>query len=152
FFAGVSAWAVALIVLATGREDRSGDALAVGGGVMFGITAFLSYGLVLLACIPVAVALSRRRARPLALAALGGTVVLSAFGAAGFSWFAGLAATRHQSWAGVAHDRPYRYFAFADLAAFALAIGPSAVVAVTRVRDRRVFLLVGAALLAIAAA
>ena len=78
--------------------------------------------------------------------------VFMGFGAVGFSWFAGLAATRHEYLVGVASRRPYRYFLFADLAAFALALGPAAVVAIARLRDRRVWLLVGAALGAIAVA
>jgi hypothetical protein len=152
FFAGVSAWAVTCVVLAIGRDGRRSDALALLGGLLFGITAFLSYGLVLLALVPVGVAVSRRRVRPLVLAACGALPVFVAFGAAGFSWFAGLAATRHEYLLGAASRRPYRYFLFADLAAFALAVGPAAVVAVARLRDRRVWLLVGGALAAIAVA
>jgi hypothetical protein len=46
FFAGVSAWAVTLVILATGTEGRRSDRLALAGGVLFGATAMLSYGLV----------------------------------------------------------------------------------------------------------
>jgi hypothetical protein len=152
FFAGVSAWAVACVILATGRSGRRSDALALVGGLLFGIAAFLSYGLVLLALLPVVVAVSRRRSRPIVLAAYGVLAVFLTFGVAGFSWFAGLAATRTQYWLGAASRRPYNYFLFADLAAFALAIGPAAVVAITRLRDRRVWLLVGGAMVAIATA
>ena len=116
------------------------------------MTAFLSYGLVLLALIPLAVAVSRRRLRPLALAAAGVVPVFVAFRAAGFSWLAGLGATRAQYWLGAASGRPYNYFLFGDLAAFALAIGPAAAVAIGRLRDRRTWLLVGGALGAIALA
>ena len=49
FFMGVSAWAVAVVVLATGRDGRRSDAYALAGGLLFGGAAFLSYGLVLLA-------------------------------------------------------------------------------------------------------
>ena len=152
FFAGVSAWAVTCVILATGRNGRRSDALALFGGLLFGIAVFLSYGLVLLTLIPVAVAVSRRRSRPMVLAACGMLPVFLAFGAAGFSWFAGLAATRTQYWLGAASRRPYNYFLFADLAAFALAIGPSAAVAIAWLRDRRVWLLVAGAIVAIAAA
>ncbi|MGH7534780.1 MAG: hypothetical protein ACREMG_04275, partial [Gemmatimonadales bacterium] len=48
FFAGVGAWAVALVVLATGSRGRRANLLAAGGGLLFGVTAMLSYGLVLL--------------------------------------------------------------------------------------------------------
>ena len=152
FFAGIAAWAVCLVVLATGREGRRSDRLAVLGGLLFGVTAFLSYGLVLLALIPLVVAVSRRRLRPLVLAALGVVPVFIAFRAAGFSWPAGLAATRTQYWLGAARGRPYNYFLFGDLAAFALATGPAAAVAIGRLRDRRTWLLVGGALAAIALA
>jgi hypothetical protein len=150
FFAGVSAWAVTLVVLATGREGRASDRLAIFGGLLFGIAAFLSYGLVLLAIIPFAVGISRRRLRPLAFAACGAVPVFVVFAAAGFSWSAGLRATRTQYWLGAASGRPYNYFLFADLAAFALAVGPAAAVALTRLRDRRVWMLVGGVLAVIA--
>ncbi len=129
FFAGVAGWAVTLVVLATGRRDRSGDALALAGGLLWGITAFLSYGLVLLAIVPVTVAAARRRVRPLALALVGAAPVFAGFLAAGFSWFAGLAATRREYWLGAARHRPFRYFVVADLAAAALALGPATAVA-----------------------
>jgi methylthioxylose transferase len=149
FFAGVSAWAVTLVILATGKERRDADRLALVGGLLFGITAFLSYGLVLLAFIPIGVAVHRRRMRPLLVALIGVAAVFGAFALAGFSWFAGLAATRTQYWLGAARHRPYTYFLFADLAAFALAVGPAAAVAMARLRNRKVWLLVGGALAAI---
>ncbi len=73
------------------------------------------------------------------------------FLAAGFSWLAGLAATRAQYWAGVASRRPYSYFLVGNLAAFALAVGPAAAVGLARLRDRRTWLLVGGALVAVVA-
>ncbi len=149
FFAGVSAWAVALVVLATGRTGRHADRCAAVGGLLFGITAMLSYGLVLVAVIPIGVAISRRRLRPLLVAAVGAVVVLMAFLAAGFWWVDGLEATRARYWAGVGGRRPYSYFAFGNLAAFALVLGPAAAVGLALLRDRRVLLLVGGALLAV---
>ena len=38
-----------IVVLATGRAGRRSDRLALLGGLLFGVTAFLSYGLILLA-------------------------------------------------------------------------------------------------------
>ena len=101
FFAGVSAWAVTLVILATGRKGARADLFAVAGGLLFGITAFLSYGLVLLAFIPVAVCAVRRTPRPLVLACWARPTVSGVRGP-GFSWFSGLAATRAQYWRGVA--------------------------------------------------
>ena len=37
FFMGVSAWAVTLVVLATGRHGRRSDAYALSGGLLFGV-------------------------------------------------------------------------------------------------------------------
>ena len=146
FFAGVSAAAVACVVVAIARPSRKADALAVCGGVLFGITAFLSYGLVLLGVIPATIAMAYRRGRPLLLAAFGAIPVFIAFASLGFWWPAGFLATRHQYWSGVAIHRPYSYFLFADLAVLAAITGPAAAVAFARLRDRAVWLLVAAAL------
>ncbi len=64
FFAGVGAWAVTLAILATGRSGGRRVAYGIAGGVLFGITAYLSYGLVLLALIPAVVALAPAPLRP----------------------------------------------------------------------------------------
>jgi hypothetical protein len=152
FFAGVSAWAAALVVLATGRSGRAADRLALAGGLLFGVTAMLSYGLVLVAVIPAVVAIARRQARPLIVATIGAALIAVLFLAAGFSWIAGLEATNARYWAGVASRRPYAYFVFGNLAAFALAVGPAAAVGLAWLRDRRAWLLVGGALVAVALA
>ncbi len=148
-YAGIGAWAVTLVVVATGRADRRGDLCAVAGGVLFGALAFLSYGLVLLAVIPCGIAFFRRRARPILLAALGASFVFAAFALAGFWWFAGLAATRARYHAGVASRRPYDVFLLVNLAALAIATGPAIAVALARLRDRRIWWIVGGALAAI---
>ncbi len=149
FFSGVVGWGIALIVLATGRVGRRADAFALGGGLLFGVAAFLSYGLVLPAVIPLVVAIARRRMRPIAVACLGALPVFAAFLAAGFWWFAGLEATRERYFAGVASRRPYSYFVVGNLGAFAIAVGPAVAVALAWLRDRTVWLLVGGALLVV---
>ena len=77
-FLGVGAWAVA-----PGPRDRpekgigSGRPPGRGGWISCSVRAlFLSYGLVLLAAIPVAVAVVRRRVRPLVLASASVAVVV----------------------------------------------------------------------------
>jgi len=149
FYAGVSAWAVALVVLAIGRAGRRAFAYALAGGLLFGVTAFLSYGLVLLAIIPFTVAWKRGRFAPLFVAAAAAAAVFAAFALAGFWWFDGLAATRERYFAGVASRRPYREFLLVNAACLVIALGPAIVVALGRLRDRRVWLLVGSALVAI---
>ncbi len=151
-FAGVSAWGVTLIVLATGRSGRRGDALALAGGLLLGVTLMLSYGLILLATIPFAVAISRRRVRPLVLGAAAGLLVLAGFAAAGFWWPEGLLATRETYYDGVAAIRPYGVFVVNNLAAFAIVLGPAVVAGLALLRDRRTWLLAGGGLAAVALA
>jgi hypothetical protein len=151
-FAGVAAWAAALIVCATGRRGPRSWLLSLAGGTLAGAGLFLSYGLALLFAIPLAVAVARRRAWPLAIAAAPVAAWALLFAAAGFWWPAGLEATRHQYLVSVARYRPYSYFLLADAAAFAIALGPAVAVALARLRDRRLWLLVGAALAAAAIA
>jgi hypothetical protein len=152
FYAGVGAWAVALVVVASGRTGRTSSWYAATGGVLFGAVAFLSYGLVLLAVIPTVVVLRRRRLRVLVRAALGALVVVGAFLFSGFWWLDGLTATHARYVAGVAARRPYWPFLLADAACLAIVVGPALAVALVRLRDRRLWLLVGGALLAVALA
>jgi hypothetical protein len=157
FFAGVGAWAVACLVLATrpsidARERRRADTWALAGGVLAGAAVFLSYGLVLLGTIPLVVAWSRRTLRPLAIGAVGIAVVALAFVAAGFWWAEGLLASRVVYLESVARLRPYVFSLVANLAAFAIGLGPAIAVGLGRLRDRGVWLLVGAALGAVAIA
>lgn len=154
-YAAVGAWAVTLVILAT--ADRAAPAaragLGLAGGVLFGLGMYLSYGLPPLALVAVVVAVSRRRWSVLGWAAVGGGVVVAAWTAGGFWWFDGLAATHARYLAGVAPRRPYPYFALlGNPAAFAIALGPAVAVALARVRDRRLWLLAGGALAAVAVA
>ncbi len=152
FFMGVSAWAVALVVLAVERPTRAGDALAALGGLAFGLTAFLSYGLPLLAVIPLVVAVRRRRVRPIAIAAVGAALVFAFFAAAGFWWFEGLGLLQREYFVGVGGRRPYTVFVIVNLSIFAMVLGPAIAVGLARLRDRAAWLLVGGALGAVALA
>jgi hypothetical protein len=151
-FMSVGAWAVATTVLALIDTGRRSDLLAVAGGVLFGICAFLSYGLVLLAVIPLALAVSRRRVRPVAIAGAAAAMVAAGFLAAGFWWLDGFLATREQYLSSVARHRPYDYFLLNNLAAFAIAAGPVAALALSRLRDPGTWVLVGGAAAAVAVA
>jgi methylthioxylose transferase len=151
-FAGVGAWASTAVILALGRRGRRADALAVLGGLGFGVLLMLHYALFLVAAVPAAVALHRRRWRPLILAALAAAVVLGAFALAGFWWVDGFFTAREEYRESVARTRPLGYFMVANLAAFGIALGPAVAVALARLRDRAVWLVVGGALAAVAAA
>lgn len=152
FFAGVGAWAVTLLVLASGRTGRRANVLAVAGGLLVSGVAFLSYGLALIAIIPVAILARRRRGQLLILAGVSSAFVVVAFALAGFWWFDGLVATHARYYAGVASHRPYGPFLLADLACLAIILGPALAVALARLRDRRQWWIVGSAIVAIGVA
>ncbi len=151
-FMGVGAWAVALTILAIRPRGARAHLLAAAGGVVFGLSIFLSAGLALLAAIPLAVAAVARRPGPLAVAALGAASVVLAFAVAGYWWLDGFAAIREQYAGSVASTRPYDFFLVNNLAAFALAIGPAAAIGLALLRHRPTWLLVGGALGAVALA
>jgi hypothetical protein len=141
FMLGVSAWGVALIVLASGRTGGRSAALAGAGGLLLGFAVMLSYGLVLVAAPAVAVLVSRRRWDVGLGAGVGTAFVVIAAGLSGFWWWEGLAVTRGLYEAGIAAERPYWYFVLANVAVVAVATGPAAVAGLGR---RRNALLVGA--------
>ncbi|CAN5568310.1 glycosyltransferase family 39 protein [soil metagenome] len=151
-YAGVAAWAVALILIGTDRSRKNADAFALAGGFLMGVALMLSYGLLLITTIPLAVAFHRRNARPIALAAIAGLIPLLAFAAAGFIWTAGLLATRRTYYNGVADIRPYSAFVFTNLSAFAIVLGPAVAAGLVKLRGRLPWLLVGGGLAAMALA
>ncbi len=127
-------------------------ALALLAGVVLGAALMLSYGVAPLGLLVVALAVARRAWLALAVAAVGVLAVLGAFAALGFLWLDGLHATRILYANGVSSRRPHDAFLLIDLAAFALAIGPAAVVGLARLRERAVLLLAAPAVAAIAVA
>jgi hypothetical protein len=151
-FAGVAAWGIALLILATGRDDRAGDLQAVGGGLLLGLGLFMTYGLLPLGLIPLAVSVTRRRIRPLVIGGSAVVAVALAFAGSGFWWYEGLQETTREYYEGIAARRPYGYFVFANLAAFAVAVGPAALGGLAVLRDRMLWSVVGAALAAVAIA
>jgi methylthioxylose transferase len=150
-FAAVSAWGVALFVLGTARNGRRSDLLAFTGGALLGASLLLSYGLVLLGVVPLAVALSRRRLRPLVVASIAAAAVLLGFAGMGFWWPEGLGASIPMVRSTSAH-RPYLSFLLFNLCVFAVVLGPAVAAGLANLRDRRAWLLVASALLAVALA
>ncbi|MFI6515004.1 hypothetical protein ACIBF1_05520 [Spirillospora sp. NPDC050679] len=146
FFLGVGAWGAALLAVA-GR-DRWWHAAA--GGLLLGSLPYLSYGLLPLFAVPLAVlVLTRPRPRVLLALLAGLLVVPAAFTALGFWWPDGVAATldTYLVSRGSA-QRSTAYFAVANFAVLGLLIGPATVHALTRPRRSiPVTLLAGAALL-----
>ncbi|MEU1038134.1 hypothetical protein [Streptomyces sp. NPDC005907] len=131
YFAAVAAWAPALLALAvTGHRPRSA---ALGSGLLFGLTGYLSYGLTLTAVIAGAVLLlGRRRVRVLPFLAAGAVVVPLAFTLLGFDWWEAyrlLVVRYHQGAGGI---RPYGYWVWANLACTVLMVGPATVAGLRR--------------------
>ncbi len=152
-YAGVGAVGIALFALAcTTAIARRAALLALVAGLVLGIGLMLSYGIVALGAVVMAIAVGRRRPAAVAWAGAGVALVFAAFLALRFNWFDGVAATREQYLAGVSRRRPYLEFLVISLAAFALAAGPAAVAGLGQLPDRGIWLLAGGTLVAIAAA
>jgi methylthioxylose transferase len=140
YFAGVAAWGVALLALAASRTARRPIVVAVGAGLLLGWAIFLNYGLMLMGLPALAVLIAvrhRRAALAAALAAVPAAVaVVVAFAAAGFCWLDGYTLVQQRYWQGIAMNRPFQYWSWANLAAVACAIGPGSVAALGRVFDK----------------
>lgn len=139
YFAGVAAWGIALLALAVRRRGRLPEAAAVGAGLLLGWGIFLNYGLGLMALPALAVLLCaadwRAAVRALIPAVIAALAVVAVFYAAGFWWLDGYHAVQQRYWQGIAVERPFQYWGWANLAAAACAIGLGSVAALGRVVD-----------------
>lgn len=178
-FAGVTAWAVALLAVAAGARSahlagidrppvpgpdspmarRTAIPAASAAGVLFGFGIYLNYGLILMGLLAVAVLLGARTVRPLLPAVLGALVVVAGFTAAGFWWLDGYHLVVERYYQGIATTRPSGYWWWGNLAATVCAVGLATTAALTRAlapsRLRTLdpaALLVAAAVCAVAAA
>ncbi len=126
---GVSAWAVAVVAVACARASWQWAAL---GGLLLGVALYVSYGMVLMLGIAAVVLITRGTWRLAAATASGLLVVVVVVTVAGFSWYVGyqLVVVRYHD--GLGGIRLYSYWVWANLAAFALAVGPAAVVGMRR--------------------
>jgi len=131
-FTGVVAWGLAVLALAATRTTRCPTVAATGAGVLLGSGIYLSYGLVLMGLPAAAILLIARAPRPLIGAALGALAVSAAFTAAGFWWFDGYAEVRVRYYQGVAADRPYLYWGWANYASLLCAVGLASSAALPR--------------------
>jgi hypothetical protein len=164
YFAAVAAWSLALLALALTRRSHG---YAVASGLLFGLTCYLSYGLILFAPIGAAVVVRVRRelreCPTLLLSLLAGLAVFPVvFTLAGFDWWHAyhLLVTRYYQ--GVGGTRPYGYWVWANLACTAVITGPATAAGLRRTTttllpgtgprrpaDTRLAFLVTAALLAL---
>ncbi len=137
YFTGVTTWGIALLALAASRTVCWPIPVAAVAGLLLGWAIFLNYGLVLMAlpALAVLIAVRSRRAAVAALvAALPAAVaVMVAFAVAGFWWFDGYTLVRQRYWQGIAMNRPFQYWSWANLAAAACAIGLGSVAGLSRI-------------------
>jgi hypothetical protein len=109
-----------------------------------------------MAPIVLAVAVVARRVRPLWWVAAGVAAVVTVVTAAGFWWLDGYHLVVRRYYQGIASERPYAYWVWANLTVMVVCAGPAAAVvlrrAATTARRRATVLLPAAALLAILAA
>ncbi|MER5406260.1 hypothetical protein [Streptomyces sp. NPDC002769] len=131
YFAAVATWAVAFLALAvTGSRPRATGLVA---GLLLGLTAYLSYGLVLYAVIAGAVLLlGSRRLRPLPYVVAGAAVVPVVFTLLGFDWWEAYRLLVTRYYQGVGGVRPYGYWVWANLACTVLIVGPATVAGLRR--------------------
>lgn len=151
FFAGVLAWGVTLLAVASapGARGAARWACAVAAGLLLGACPVLSYGLLHMGLIALAPLVLSRRAGPTVAAGIVAVGVVLTSGLAGFWVWDGVAAT-HEAWAPVGNARPYLYFLLVDLAVLGAITGPAVVGGLARLRwtDPVTRVLVGLALAA----
>jgi hypothetical protein len=126
-FAGVAALGLALLAVATTRAGAAAALLAGAAGAVLGFACHLSYGLVLLAPVVLAVLVLGRRTAIGPWCAAGTAAAFAVFAAAGFRWFDGYRLVVERYYQGIAADRPYAYWVWANVACLVLAAGPATV-------------------------
>ncbi|MGX1773122.1 hypothetical protein ACWIGW_13505 [Nocardia brasiliensis] len=134
-FAGVTAWAVALLAIAARPGGKTSAAIAAG--VLFALGIYLSYGLVLMAFAAVAVLIAARTARPLLPALAGALLVVAAFTLAGFWWLDGYHLVVQRYYQGIASERSYAYWWWGNLAATVCAVGLATAAGLSRALSPR---------------
>lgn len=139
YFAGVAAWGIALLALAVRGSVHRPAVAAVGAGLVLGWAIFLNYGLALMALPAIAVLICasswRAALRVLAPAVLGALAVVVAFLIAGFWWFDGYLLVQQRYWQGIALNRPFQYWGWANFASVVCAVGLGTVAGIGRVFD-----------------
>ncbi|MEO6504835.1 MAG: hypothetical protein ABIW36_14035 [Terrimesophilobacter sp.] len=138
-FAAFAAWALCCLAVATTARSRASKVVwAAGSGLLFGCCVMLSYGLLLLGVLALAVLIAARSWRPLPWAIGGALVVVLVFAAFGFEWWKAYPALVQRYWAGAAHLRPGVYWTWANIAALCIGAGPivgsSVAAAITRAK------------------
>jgi hypothetical protein len=132
-FAAVAAWGMACLALAATRRSVTWSVLS---GLLLGYSVMLSYGLVLLVVLALAVLVVARSWFPLVIAAVAALAVLGVFAVFGFNYVAALPAVHERYYEAVGGRRQPAYWMWGDLAALAFSAGPLAFVGVAQLASR----------------
>jgi methylthioxylose transferase len=140
YFAGVAAWGIALLALAVHGTVRYPALMGAAAGLVLGWGILMSYGLVLMGLPALAVLISaadwRPAVRALGPAVLAAVAVAVTFAASGFNWLDGYNLVQQRYWQGVAKDRPFQYWSWANLADVVCSIGLGSVAGLGRAFDK----------------
>lgn len=139
YFAGVAAWGIALLAVATRSATRLAVPIAAAAGLLLGWAIFLNYGVGLIAFLAVAVLVSadgwRPALRAFVPAVVAALAVVGVFVLYGFWWFDGYHLVQERYWQGIALDRPFQYWSWGNLASTVCAIGLGSVAGLARAFD-----------------
>lgn len=155
-YTALGAIGTAAIAVGITRRGWSAASFGLSGGLSLGALLFGTYlgaaFLMVPAIIAVGIAASKRRL-PVAVAVgtvAGALAVTLAFRAGGFWWLDGLDQTEVEYREGTAQFRPWSYFNIGNIGAALTAVGPAVLSGLGGLRDRRLWVMTGAALTAIA--
>lgn len=119
-FTAVAAWGLALLAIAAKKDSKTA---AIGAGLILGSCVYLSYGLVLLGILAIAVLLIAKSWRPLPWALGGAVVVAALFTIGGFAWWEAYPVLRERYYAGYASVRHYSYWVWGNIGAWTFTAG-----------------------------
>ena len=124
-FTALAAWGLCTLAFAaTARRPAATAGWSVFAGLILGYGVMLSYGLPLLGILAIAILVLTRRWSPLPWAVGAAALVVLTFAASGFAWWEAYPVLVERYWAGVAINRPFPYWVWANLAALAFSAGP----------------------------
>jgi hypothetical protein len=110
-FATFATWGLcALAYAATSAGWRRTVLWSIPAGLLLGYTLFLSYGLVLLAVLALAILVLARSWRPIPVVLGIVAAIVISFAAAGFEWWRAYPVLSQRYFAGIASRRPYLYW------------------------------------------
>ena len=135
-FAGVAVSGLALVCVGAVRNRLAASFV---GGLLLGTAVFLSYGLVLfglVVLVPVVLTVRRTGWRttvgPWLVAMAGAGTIVGVHAGLGFNWLTGLGQLRIRYYQGIAAQRPFSYFVYANLAAWLISCSPLLAIGIAR--------------------